>query len=82
MKALFGALLISTLLWGTAVVAHQHIDVDHELCSVCLLPTIGTAATTPLQLNLILPEQSFLQDLQVNHLAALILAYQGRAPPR
>ena len=82
MKGLIGALLVSTLLWGTAVAAHHHLDVDHELCSVCLLPNIATAAPAPAQIIFTAPYRIFRESLPTSHTTALIPAYQSRAPPR
>jgi len=82
MKSLIGVLLLSTLLWGTAVAAHHHFEVDHDLCSVCLLPNIATAAPAPADVTFATPQQIFRESLQASHVATLIPAYQGRAPPR
>ena len=82
LHGLIGILILTTVLWGTAVSAHQHIELQHELCEICLLPQIGDLPATTLALPC-KPGACDYQLYVVEHRDAVpALAYQSRAPPR
>jgi hypothetical protein len=75
-------LILSTLLWGSAVSAHQHLDLKHDTCDICLLPHAGTAGNNTPEIShrfTPAPAEALLPRL---HLPVRNTAYDSRAPPR
>lgn len=82
-----GILILTTVLWGTAVSAHQHLDLQHlelkhELCDICLLPHAANTAPETVRPSAFIAFQDFLQNRDSAHAPQFIPPYQGRAPPR
>jgi hypothetical protein len=79
---LIGALILTTVLWGTAVAAHQHLEIHQDLCEICLLP--HTAAVAPATLQPLHPGPACQTETSSAPArpTAPFAAYQSRAPPR
>jgi hypothetical protein len=48
--ALLWLLVLGTALWGATVADHLHLEPDHGLCDICVLPHAGNIAQPEIQL--------------------------------
>lgn len=74
-------LILSTLLWGTAVAGHQHFDTKPELCETCLLPQMADVGRVSIAVARATPIASRYSASVCNPLLQIITAYFGRGPP-
>lgn len=78
---LVALLVLGTVLWGSAVAGHLHLETQHQLCDICLLPHAAGAGeqTTPTLVSY--PPQPVAVFSDTAILPVVVPAYQGRAPP-
>lgn len=74
-------LLFSTLLWGTLVAGHVHLETNTHLCEICLLPQVASVDQ---------PQPFAIQPAPASYASAWSLSspslafvphYHSRAPP-
>ena len=74
-------LTLVTAAWGGIVAGHEHFDIDHEHCHVCLLPQIADVApeSPAAQLSPLLTPPAAIPAYDYS--VPVAIPYQSRAPP-
>lgn len=79
---LFAVLVVATVLWGCAVAAHHHLDLQQDLCEICLLPHAANAAPAAVEIAANPFRREIAEPRIYPWIAQLTPCYQSRAPPR
>ncbi len=75
------ALILSTMMWGADVAAHQHWDGEPELCEICLLPQAADPAAEPRYADPRPPVHLVGAIRAQSYIPPFTPFYRGRAPP-
>jgi len=80
-RLLVAALVLCTLLWGTAVAAHHHFADETQHCEICLLPHAANVPDAAIELPDNSPAGHDYSFNQSTYTPRHTSFYWGRAPP-